>query len=61
MIKKNGFLLNDPSIQNIQEFFINIEKEIFDLKDISTSAMKIASQFTYNHYINRIQSEIIDA
>ena len=59
--KKNGFLLNDPSIQNIQEFFINIEKEIFDLKDISTSAMKIASQFTYNHYINRIQSEIIDA
>ena len=55
----NGLLLDNPSINNIQDCILKVDKGVFNLKDISTATMNGASQFTFSHYISRIQSEII--
>ena len=57
--EKNGILLETPSTNNIQNCIQKIDKREYNLKNISLSAMKLASQFTFSHYINRIRSEII--
>jgi len=59
--EKNGLLLDKPSVQNIQDYILKIEGGIFNLKNISTLTMKIANKFTFEYYINRIRSEIVDA
>ena len=58
---ENGLLLDNIHIKTIKECLINIDGGAFNLKYISTATIKMASKFTYNNFINRIQSEIIDA
>ena len=57
---KNGLLLNTPSVSEIKECFIQIDQGEYDLKKISEQVIKLANTFTYSHYIDRIQSEIIN-
>ena len=57
---KNGLLLNTPSVSEIKECLIQIDQGEYDLKKISEQVIKLANTFTYSHYIDRIQSEIIN-
>ena len=56
----NGLLLDNPSSEKIRECILKVDKGAFKLKDISKSTMKLSNQFTYRHYINRIEKEIIN-
>ena len=47
-------------IEKIRECILKVDKGAFKLKDISKSTMKLSNQFTYRHYINRIEEEIIN-
>ena len=56
--ERNGLLLENPSIQNIKDCIVKIDRGEYNLKNISISTMELASQFTFSSYINRIQSEV---
>ena len=59
--RKNGILLDAPKVENIKKLFLNLEKKDYDLKVISNEAISMSKLFTYNRYLDRIKSEIIDA
>ena len=50
--QKNGLLLENPHVNNIQDCVLKVEKGAYNLKNISVLAMKLASQFTFSHYIH---------
>ena len=56
----NGLLLDNPSSEKIRECILKVDKGAFKLKDISKLTMKLSNQFTYRHYVNRIEDEIIN-
>jgi len=59
--RKNGILLDAPRVENIKNIFLNLDKKDYDLKGISNEAISMSELFTYNRYLDRIKSEIIDA
>ena len=53
--------MDAPKVENIKKLFLNLEKKDYDLKVISNEAISMSKLFTYNRYLDRIKSKIIDA
>ena len=56
----NGLLLKSSNTEDIMNCLFEIQNKCLDYKQISLSAMGLAHQFTFSHYISKLESEILN-